>query len=97
MTTIHHEPTQRHGEKVPNIAIIPNTETIASCNACGENNYIRAKRDDSHHAVFMPRPSVKLWDLRICPNGVQTFVIKLCRPCLAAIRNKVEDVLKEDA
>ena len=82
-------------ETQPKLVIVPNTETIASCSACGEDNYRRAKRDDSHRAVFIERPGVKLWDVRISPNDYQTVVVKLCQKCLAVLHGATGEIVVE--
>ena len=86
--------------KNPHLQIVVNTDTIASCNMCGQENYTRGRTGDGKRqtATFTPRPGVRLWDLRICPNGTPTTRTVLCRVCLIAIRDKIEDdVLEEDA
>jgi len=76
--------------KTTAIAIVPSTEPIASCNACGEANYERVERGAVRYA---PIPTRQLWELRLCPNGTQTFVTKLCRECLDALHGATGVIL----
>ncbi len=81
------------GLNVPNLEIVDTKEEIASCNCCGVQNYVAvhtlAGRND-----YKPT-GTKLWDVRISPNGYQTFVTKFCRACLFTFRDKIEDTITE--
>lgn len=66
-------------QNIPNIAVVDTTDTIASCNACGVQNYFNTS------AGITPS-GVKLVDLRISPNGYQTQVIKLCGHCRTVLK-----------
>lgn len=81
--------------KIPNIQIVKNTDTLASCGCCGEENYTRGRVGEgkSRRETFTPRPSVRLWDVRVCPNGSQTWVTKLCDDCLEALHGSIGIIL----
>ncbi len=83
------------GLNVPNLQIVDNKDEIASCNCCGVQNYVVVRKPDGR-TDYQPT-GTKLWDVRISPNGFQTFVTKFCRACLFTFRDKIEDTVREDA
>ena len=74
----------------PNIEVRPNTESIASCQACGIQNYVSVPGPE----VYQPT-GLKLWDLRLSANGYQTTVTKLCGHCMVVIRDKFSETIIE--
>lgn len=91
--TVHPSPEadMTQALNVSRLTVVESTDSIASCNGCGQQNYVRT-------ADGCKPNSTRLWDLQTSPNGLQTYVMKYCRHCLSAIRDQIEDVvLKEDA
>jgi hypothetical protein len=76
---------------VPAIELVESRDTIASCNACGVQNYVVGIRGEEPY-----RPTgLKLWDLRVTPNGVQTTVTKLCGHCVVTMRDVLGAVAEQ--
>jgi len=78
--------------KDPNLEIRRNADTIASCNVCGAPNY-RPIPGRIGAESFEPT-GLELWDLRVSPNGFQTFLTKICRDCLEGLHGAAGIILR---
>jgi len=68
-------------ERRPQIEAVPCTERTCSCQACGAANYRRVpEKGFAFESVDLP-----LVELRLCANGHQTDVSRICYTCCQKI------------
>jgi len=76
--------------RIPNIALVESADSIASCNACGVQNYIAGIRGEKAYQST----GLKLWDLSYT-MGSTRYVTKLCGDCVVVMRDALSAVANQ--
>lgn len=80
--------------RAPLITVTPTTEPIASCLACGMENYEKVQHytDRSTTTVYQHRDDVTLYAVSVTANPSRIIHL-YCLPCLKILRRAIHEAM----